>query len=241
MANATTTFMVGTLDELNAAIAQIDAIGRGGVDGTGKTIPPDDYTIELTANIALGTSRRLGQSLLDADGRDITVNGTPVMASDDLYALNPEDGVSLTIDGRAADGSTFAIDGGGKHRGFFAAGGVITLQALRVENTVATGGAGMGGAGGGAGLGGGLFVAEPSRVTLSGVSFSGNGAAGGAGGVAPGYFGGGGGLGGDGGESGNGGGGGVGSSATGAFGSRAAGFGILLGEASGGGVDGARG
>lgn len=232
MANATATISVGTLDELNAAIAQIDAIGRGG------SLPVADYTIELTANIALGTSQSLGSPLRDAGSSAITVNGTTVMASNDLYALNPETGVSLTVDGRAADGSTYAIDGGGTHRGFFAAGGVTTLQALQVENMVATGGAGLGGAGGGAGLGGGLFVSDGSHVTLSGVGFTGNAATGGAGADEGGYLGGGGGLGGAGGDSPNGGGGGVGVSAFGGYGPRAAGSGILLGEASGGGIGG---
>ncbi len=228
----TTTIDVATLDQLNAAIAEIDAIGRGG------SLPVGDYTIKLVGNVNLGTSQSPGSALRDAGGNPITVNGTTVMESNDLYALNPESGVSLTIDGRAADGSVYAINGVGTHLGFFAAGGLITLQALQVENTLATGGAGSGGAGGGAGLGGGLFVADGSSVTLSGVTFSGDAATGGAGGSnGGGYFGGGGGLGGAGGDS-PGGGGGVGASASGAFGVMGAGSGILLGEASGGGTGG---
>lgn len=156
--------------------------------------------------------------------------------SSDLYAINLAAGDTLTI-----NGGRQTLDGGGAHRGFFVYGGVVTINDLTIQNTVASGGQGGAGAiagGGGAGLGGALFIASGGAVTLNDVNLIHNQAVGGAGGAIGGTgYGGGGGLGGAGGA-GNGGyaggGGGVGASATGGvYSGGAAGAGILLGAAGG--------
>jgi hypothetical protein len=194
--------------ELNQAIATVDGATSG------------SYIIQFTANITEGTDT----------GDSITFNGNTLSAPPDLYALNLQSGVSLTISGAAANGGSYTLSGAGKFRGFFAYTGAVTIQNLAIDDTLAKGGAGAGSGGGGAGLGGGLFVGAAAQVTLSGVTFSSDAAKGGdgGGGFASGN---GGGLGGDAADPfglGAGGGGGVGVSATGDAGGQP---GIVLGAA----------
>jgi hypothetical protein len=191
---------------------------------------------QLNADIAImdGTVANFGTITLSA-GFTLTT---------DLLDLDLGTG-SVTIDGLG----TASLDGAGTRRGFFVNSGNVTLSRVTLNNMVARGGAGGAGSyggGGGAGLGGGLFVASGASVGLSGVTFSGNAAAGGKGGsnVAGLYGGGGGGgLGGAGGAaavpqngaSTGGGGGGIGAGATGGSGpSGSGGAGDAVGLAGGG-------
>jgi len=138
-----------------------------------------------------------------------------------LNAINLATGSSLTING---NGHT--LDGGGAQRGLFVYAGTVAVDELSINDMLAQGGSG---GGGGAGLGGGLFVATGATVTLSGVNFSHDSAAGGAGTYL--VYGGGGGLGGNGIN----GGGGIGSGAFGGyFDSAKAGAGAVPGAAAGG-------
>lgn len=135
------------------------------------------------------------------------VLGTIALASDLPVIDN-----SVTIN---ADGAT--LWGAGAHRGLLAFSGVVAINDLTIANALAHGGnTGVDGGGGG-GLGGGLFVASDAHVGLSGVTFSGDAAAGGfPQAIIPGPESGGGGMGGDG-IGGGGGGGGLGRSAAGGF------------------------
>jgi hypothetical protein len=189
-----TIIQVATEAELNQAIATVDAASTG------------SFLIQLTTNITEGTDT----------GASITFNGKTLSAPPDLYALNLQSGVDVTIDGQ---GNT--LSGAGLYRGIFAYAGAVTIQNLSIDNTLAQGGAGFGGGGGGAGLGGGLFVGSGAQVTLSDVSFSTDQAQGGSGSSGT-ASGGGGGLGGSGGL----GGGGVGADASGGT-TGAGGYGIL--------------
>ena len=178
-----------------ATFGNTDTTTLNGAIRTIDTGAAGNYVIDLTSNITL-TSQ--------------------------LLAFNLPAGSTLTIDGKGN-----VVNGGNTYNGFFAYSGSVTIDNLTISNAHAVGGAGGSGSrgvgGGGAGLGGGLFVAQNAAVTLIGVSFTGDSAAGGAGGSFPGFngssFGGGGGL--DGGHGGNGvsfhpgGGGGVGLSAAG--------------------------
>jgi hypothetical protein len=132
----------------------------------------------------------------------MTISLDPGAVATALKAINLKSGVTLDIKGAANGGSV--LDGAGLERGLFVYSGVVTIENLTIQNTVAQGGGG--GAGGGAGLGGGLFIAnntaDPNavagHVTLTDVNFMHDAAIGGAGGAAPGN-GGGGGMGGAGG------------------------------------------
>src|ERR1700724_1832908 len=133
-----TTINVGTEQALNQAIATVDAATSG------------NYVIQITANITEGTDT----------GAAITFNGQTLSAPADLYALNLQSGVSLTINGSKSAGGSYTLSGGGAFRGLLAYAGLVTIQNLNIANTVAsggTGGAGFLAGGGGAGLGGGVF------------------------------------------------------------------------------------
>ena len=197
-----TIIQVATEAELNQAIATVDAATTG------------SFLIQLTTSMREGTDT----------GASITFNGNTLAAPPDLYALNLQSGVTVTIDG---EGHT--LDGAGIYRGIFAYAGAITIENLSISRVLAQGGNSNLGGGGGAGLGGGLFVGSGAQVTLAGVNFNYNTASGGNG--QSGDGGAGGGLGGAGYY--GGGGGGVGSGATGAPGY--GGYGIILGTANGGG------
>ena len=194
---------------------------------------------ELNAAILAADSTFTPGTVTIGLGADIALGGTA------LLAVNLVAGVTLDIIG---NGHT--LDGGGSDRGLFVYAGAVTVEDLAINNMLARGGNATGG-GGGAGLGGGLFVGanvagDAGRVTLTGVTFSGDAAQGGsslAANIVSSYFagGGGGGLGGDGGSvqaSAGGGGGGIGA----AGGTRnsakntggAGGGGIVPGAAGGG-------
>ena len=211
----TTTLTVSTEQELNQAIATVDAATTG------------SFVINLTANITEGTDT----------GAHIDYAGRMLSAPPDLFALNTQAGVQVTIDG---NGHT--LDGAGTYRGLFVYDGTIGINDLVLQDDKAAGGRGGAGnfaGGGGAGLGGGLFVAAGGDVRLDGVSFAADAAVGGnGGGTRSGGAGGGGGLGGTGGTY-VGGGGGIGALALG--GSVVGGStynvgapGIVLGAAGGG-------
>ncbi|MBO9663572.1 hypothetical protein [Dokdonella sp.] len=161
-----------------------------------------------------------------------------IVLGGDLPAVNLPAGATLTIDG---DGH--ALDGGGVARGLFVYSGTATIRNLAIRQAVAHGGKGRAGGGAGAGLGGALFVATDGRVTLDGVAFEQNAAAGGD--AESGNRGGGGGLGGDGASQGGGvcgGGGGVGVGADGgSIGVLDGLAGIVAGAASGGDLGGSLG
>ena len=107
-------------------------------------------------------------------------------------------------------GSPVTIDGSEAYRPFFLRQGSVTLENLKIQNSVAQGGTGgNAGGGGGMGAGGGIFV-DAATVTLNKVSFASDsaiGGAGAAGGANNAGSGGGGGLSGNGGSSAGGGGG----------------------------------
>jgi Hint domain/Passenger-associated-transport-repeat len=196
---------VSTELELNQALADVDAASSG------------SYVIQFAANITEGTDT----------GGSIIFNRNTLTAPGQLYALNLQSGVVVTI-----DGAGYSLDGANQFAGIFAYSGSIAINNLAINDTVAQGGdggaSGSPSGGGGAGLGGGLFVASGANVALTGVTFSGDSAAGGDGGgvneIAPAEQSGGGGLGGKGGYAG----GGIGAGATGGI-SGAGGYGIVLG------------
>lgn len=218
---ASDTIQVSTLDQLDAAIGFVDAQTSG------------SYTIELTGDIAAGTSPDVGTQLTDPQGHAEAVNGRPVFATNQIYALNLAAGVDVAIEG---NGHT--LSGADTSRGLFVYSGAVAVDDLTITHAKATGGdAGAGG--GGAGLGAALFVASGATVSLSDVTLSDNNAAGGNGdGGAPvgntSTLLGGGGMGGDGGSSTSGGGGGIGLGADGGTGEGFGFPGIVLGAPSGG-------
>ncbi len=133
-----------------------------------------------------------------------------------LQTINLASGDTLAIVGGGN-----VLDGGGAQAGFDVAAGVVSLNDLTIQNTIARGANGGGGSGGGAGLGGGLYIGAAGMVTLESVVFTADAAVGGNGGGGSGggnggfflgslYFEGGGGGGGTGGLYGQGGGGGAG-------------------------------
>ena len=246
--NASRTFTVSTDDELNAAIANVDAIGK---TGNNNDLQAGDYTIQFTQDITLDgtTSSTYGAQNADGTvGSPLTLNSGPalytVAGSSQLYALNLSAGVRVTIDGngKTLDGNSANTTGAQAYNGFFVYNGQVNIQNTTIANTVAKGGDG---GGGGAGLGGGLFVAGPNttgfgastateggNVVLTNVNFAANAARGGAG-VAGGA---GGGL--QGGSTGGDGAGGVGVGASGAAPGGRAGGGLILGAAPGSGANG---
>ncbi|HEX4261609.1 MAG TPA: Hint domain-containing protein [Acetobacteraceae bacterium] len=211
---------VGTEAALNQAIAAADAETSG------------SFVIRFTQSITEGTDT----------GSTTVIGGQTVDLPPDLFALNLQPGVSLTI-----DGAGFTLDGAGQYRGLLGYAGNISVDDLSITDANAVGGAGGAGAaagGGGAGLGGGLFVAAGANVTLDDVTFSSDAAIGGAGGVlASNGAGGGGGLGGAGGDDGGipstqaaafGGGGGIGADAGGGSSGGDGQSGVVPGAAGGG-------
>ena len=66
---ASDTIQVSTLDQLDAAIGFVDAQTSG------------SYTIELTGDIAAGTSPDVGTQLTDPQGHAEAVNGRPVIST----------------------------------------------------------------------------------------------------------------------------------------------------------------
>ena len=164
---------VSTLDQLNGAIAFVDAQTSG------------SYTIELTADITEGTSALVASNgnLQNPDGSAAMANGAAVPARNDLYAFNLASGVDVTL-----DGGNHTLDGASTYRGLFVYAGHVAIQDLAIAHATAQGGAGglgyYGGGGAGAGLGGGLFVGsnvagDAGVVTLSHVDFQSNAAIGG--------------------------------------------------------------
>jgi hypothetical protein len=216
---STTSTDVGTEAALNQAIAAADAATSG------------SFVIRFTQSITEGTDT----------GSTAVIGGQTVDLPPDLFALNLQPGVSLTI-----DGAGFTLDGAGQYRGLLAYAGNISVDDLSISDADAIGGAGGSGAapgGGGAGLGGGLFVAAGASVTIDAVTFSSDAAIGGAGGVVSTTGGGGGGgLGGAGGNGGypstqaaaNGGGGGIGADAAGGSSGGDGQSGVVPGAAGGG-------
>ena len=201
--NETRTFTVGSDDELNSTIANLDAIGK---TGNNNTLSAGAYTIRFTRNITLDGTAGGTYASQNADGttgRPLTLNSGSalytVSGSSQLYALNLTNGTSVTIDGGGftLDGNGANTNGAQAYNGFFVYNGQVAIQNLTIANTLAQGGNGApGNSGGGAGLGGGLFVAGTGNldgsgnplvtggnVTLMNVSFSNNRAVGGAGGT----------------------------------------------------------
>jgi collagen type I alpha len=122
-----------------------------------STTTPGTYTITLTTNITETTQG--------------------------LYVLSLASGVSVDI-----DGAGHTISGKDFNEPFFGGlavtKGHVSITDLTLQDTLARGGSGPGGAGGGAGLGGGLFVGTAAAVSISNVQFIDDAAAGGAGGSA---------------------------------------------------------
>src|ERR1019366_886412 len=145
MPSSTTTITVSSEAQLNAAIGTVDLATSG-------TFEIDLATPQVT----------LGQD----DGQGIFVDGTHYVAPPDLYAIDLNSGVSLTI-----NGENDILDGHTQYRGLLISAGNVTIENLTIQNAVAAGGAGGGDAGGGAGLGGGLFVGAAGTVTLDNVTF----------------------------------------------------------------------
>ncbi|MEI6241397.1 MAG: PEP-CTERM sorting domain-containing protein [Planctomycetia bacterium] len=152
------TYSVTTAGDLAAAIVFANAWTGSG-----------PYTINFATSGTIQPSAQMVIGLAAANTSGLVINGNGV-----------------TIDMSQANG-------GAGDRAFFVADGTVAFNNLTIANGNAVGGNGGGGAGGGAGLGGALFVANsgsipgipqlPTSVTLSGVQFSNNRAAGGAGGV----------------------------------------------------------
>ena len=137
------TFTVSNTDELNQAIADIDAIGRGGELSAGA------YTIQFTGDITLGDSTAIAYT--DANGAALTIDGYSIAGSNQLLAINLNTGVTLTI-----DGADSVLSGDDKYNGFFVYNGKVTIGDLTIDDAKAIGGRGrpgLRGGGGGAGLG----------------------------------------------------------------------------------------
>ena len=150
---------------------------------------------------------------------NFATSGTIQPSAQMVIGLAAANTSGLVINGNGVTIDMSQANGGAGDRAFFVADGTVAFNNLTIANGNAVGGNGGGGAGGGAGLGGALFVANsswipgipqlPTSVTLSGVQFSNNRAAGGTGGVHtnqagvptfPYYWDGGGGMGGNGGQ-----------------------------------------
>ena len=199
--------------------------------GADKTFTEPALQTFIVANLNDSGAGSLRQSLLNANaaGSGALVDATALSGAILLNSSLPIITNTLQLKGPGA--GLLTISGQNQYRILFLDG---TNQAVEIDNLTLANGYAKGGdggsplGGGGAGLGGALFVNQ-GAVTLSGVSFVGNAAAGGNGsGPGPGYGGGGGGgLGGNGGASGTafGGGGGGGFQGNGGIGFYAAGGG----------------
>jgi hypothetical protein len=137
---------------------------------------------ELNAALAEAGGEAAGSGAYKIDlGANISL--TAAMAAIDLRS-----GVTLNI-----AGGGYALNGKGSQQGLVVTSGTVTVEDLTLEHMLAQGAAGVSGGGGGAGLGGGLFVGSAANVTLTGVAFAGDWAAGGNGAAGNGGGGGGGG------------------------------------------------
>lgn len=114
-----TTIDVGTEQQLNQAIASADAATSGSFD-----------IVFTSPTITEGTDT----------GGSIDFGGQTLAAPPDLYAVNLQSGVSLTIDGAGG-----TLDGANTYRGFFVYAGAVTIENLTIANSKAQGGAGAGG------------------------------------------------------------------------------------------------
>jgi hypothetical protein len=124
---------------------------------------------------------------------NFATSGTIQPSAQMVIGLAAANTSGLVINGNGVTIDMSQANGGAGDRAFFVADGTVAFNNLTIANGNAVGGNGGGGAGGGAGLGGALFVANsgsipgipqlPTSVTLSGVQFSNNRAAGGVGGV----------------------------------------------------------
>jgi hypothetical protein len=187
---------------LSGATATTFRVSSDGAGGTQITAPISNVAALNAAIVAANSlAANSGIVTIDLGGSLLSLNGTA------LEAINLAAGNTLDIEG---GGGT--LDGGGSESGLFVYSGTVTIEDLALDDLRSRGGAGASGGGGGAGLGGALFVgnnavssanpggdpnAVAGAVTLTNVSFVGDGATGGNGGSAfATSYGGGGGLGG---------------------------------------------
>lgn len=141
------------------------------VTSNGDTLPAGNPN-ELRAHLNTINTTNTGPYLVDFNlgvANTITLSGL-------LPLLNLNAGNTIVIDG-SNSGNQIKIDGNSNFPGFFARQGPITLQNLTIQNTIAQGGKGCGGA---LGAGGGLFI-DGAAVKLANITFTNNKALGGAG------------------------------------------------------------
>jgi len=203
----------GTVTSDTVDVTTSDNLGNSEKHTIGVTISAD-VASEAALNIALETANSL-----PANSGTYVINlaqNAEIELSSALAAINLQSGVTLDIDGNGAtlDGKNESTGASYNQRGLFVYSGVVNIDNLTVQNTIAQGTNGVNGGGGGAGLGGGLFVAgattaggagsvahDPGQqvvpvVTLDNVNFSNDQAEGGNGTLAQDFReGGGGGLG----------------------------------------------
>jgi autotransporter-associated beta strand protein len=128
--------------------------------GTTVTVVQSDYSVasEADLNAALTQIDLGGHSAAPNVAYRITFTAGFTLTTD-LYAINLPTGSTLTI-----DGAGFALDGGGKYRGFFDYAGGLTLENMTIQNAVATGGAGGTGSAPG---GGARSRSKPARCPVA--------------------------------------------------------------------------
>ncbi len=193
-----------------AGSQSLKALSTGLTPGVLPSVQVNPYVATPTT-LADSGAGSLRQALLDLSAAAVSgtidlsgLNGT-ILLSSPLPIIDQ----GVTISGPGA--GSLAINGNNLYRVFFvdAPGASVLIKGVTIAKGRAkggNGGIGNSGGGGGLGAGGGLFV-NAGNVTLSGVEFVGNSAAGGNGGSigssGPIGGGGGGGLGGDGGAGGS--------------------------------------
>lgn len=174
LANGTLMYAGGSfaLGRLAGSYLDIGSDGAGGALLTASnTLVMDED--DLNAAILAAAAVVLPGTQVIEIGGDITLGAA-------LNFISLAAGVTLDIEGNG-----FSLDGGGTQRGLFVYAGSVTVENLALDDMLAIGSNGRpNGGGGGAGLGGGLFIGsnvtgDAGAVTLSGVSFAGDGAQGG--------------------------------------------------------------
>ncbi len=170
----------GTLSFAGLSPGSAFDLAPDGQGGTLITVPLPQRPVTVVA-----TEAQLDAALLSADAADANSEirfapGSTITLSHALPAISLQPGAALFIDGENS-----VIDGAGQWQGLYAASGTVSVQDLSIRNAIALGGnawtdyQSYAEEAAGAGLGGGLFVGSTATVTLSGVTFSADGARGG--------------------------------------------------------------
>lgn len=173
-----------------AAVTAVAVLGLG-LFGS-SALRAQSYDVSTAADLVTAIEQANAWTGSGAFTINFLTSGTLQPSAQMVIGLSAANTAGLVINGNGATIDMSTANGGAGDRAFFVANGTITFNSLTIANGKATGGNGGGGAGGGAGLGGGIFVANssaipgvpnlPTNVTLSGVQFTNNSAAGGIGG-----------------------------------------------------------